>query len=215
MALAMSLIMAVCLSSCGKSDVNGGDMIEAARKSYEKLDSCEVLVTNTQTSKVEQTFTFMIDSKDIMHYSSTVISGNDTTKEYYDGKTLVTNKNGESTKREKGSKGFPNYTKKVRYMKAAKQMIIYEPKAVKMSTVNKDEKGLYTVVHNYNPKSIKFDNVDGTVEEFTVTYNFDKDKNLVDFVEKTVIDRDGTKTTSEYKIEFTKKNQIKSIINPE
>lgn len=207
----MALCMVICMAGCGKKDSSGGDMVLKAREAYEKLNSGEVTVTNLENSNVEQSFTFMIDKNKVMHYSSTVVSGNDTTKEYYNGKTLTTIKNGETTKRTKGEKGFPNYTNKFRHMKASKQMIIYEKKAIQTSSVTKAEDGTYTVTHIYNPKSVKFDTIEGKVQAFTVTYNFDKNKKLIDFTEETKIDTKGTVTTSKYKIAIIKQNEITDI----
>ena len=58
LALVMCLCIFVSLAACGRPDIIGDNLVMQAREDYEKLDSAQVEMTNTETGKVEQTFTF-------------------------------------------------------------------------------------------------------------------------------------------------------------
>lgn len=208
--LIIAFLMLVCFVGCGKKPAYS-ETVEKARDDYEKLKSAEVVISNAQTGEIQQTFKFYLDKKNVMHYYDEEKIGDKIKKEYYDGKTLKTDNNGELTIRKQGEKGFPNYSSKVRHVKASKQLIIYEPKAIKMSIEKTDKDGNYSISYTFDPKKVSFVKAEGKVKDFTVTYNFDSKKNLFDIVEETKMEADGKTFTSSYKISIDKKNEITSL----
>ena len=69
---ALALLVCVCvmlgLAGCGKPDIVGDHLVMQAREDYEKLDSAQVVMTNTETDKVEYTFTFKYSSDGVLTY---------------------------------------------------------------------------------------------------------------------------------------------------
>ena len=67
---AAAALSALILTSCSLNpSVDGDELIKKAREEYKALDSAKVIMTNTETGEIEQTFTFKYDEKDILMYS--------------------------------------------------------------------------------------------------------------------------------------------------
>ena len=56
LALVMCLCIFVALAACGKPDIIGNNLVMQAREDYEKLDSAQVVMTDTETGETVQTF---------------------------------------------------------------------------------------------------------------------------------------------------------------
>ena len=75
LALILCICIFACLSGCGKPDIIGNNLVMQAREDFEKLDSAQIVMTNTDTDKVEQTFTFKYDDDVLIYKDCKLVDG--------------------------------------------------------------------------------------------------------------------------------------------
>lgn len=204
----------VCLlSACtGRSNVEGGELINKARDNYVSLDSAKVIMTNTESGEAEQEFTFKYDEKDVLIFSY-YGKGDDKEYAYYnDGYQSDMLNNGEYTHLTSDDKDFQKYVRKSTYPQADKGLILFEAGSVKEASV-KEEDGVTHITHIYDADKISNSESKDKLKEFTAEYFFDKDEKLLYFVETSVLDNDGKEERYSYKIEITEENSVGSIEN--
>lgn len=213
--IAAVLMTAVCcfsFSSCGEPEVAGDELINKARDEYVELDSAKVLMTNVSTGKVEQTFTFKYDEKDVLTYSYYGKSEKTEVAMYNNSLESASYKDGKYSHAVKGDSGFLKYTRKSPYAQADKGMILFEPKAVTNAKMT-EENGVTHVIHIYDTEKIGATSESGEVTGFSVEYFFDKNGELLYFVENTNVKEDGKDKTYSYKVEITEKNSVENVEN--
>lgn len=205
----ISAIMAcfvVILSSCGvQPSVEGDDLINKAREAYKSLDSAKVIMTNEDTGEAEQTFTFKYDEKGILTYSYEGKNGDDVYAQYNNGLESFSYEKGNYTYLQKGDNDFAAYTRDVTHPQAAEGLIIFQPAAIASAEVKK-ESGRTHVHHEYDISKLS---VDDNLTAFSADYYFDKDENLLYFVEVSVV---GGKEYK-YRVDITEKNAVEKIEN--
>lgn len=207
------IIICITLTSCVFEPLPGEELIESARADYVSLTSGVLTVKNADNGVIEQSFTFLIDKNDVMKYSFLYKKGDNIDKEFFDGEKYVKLQDGEKTILEKGDKGFPKYTSKNRYPNASEEMLIYLPKAIENTDMTVSGKGT-KIIHTYKASSLKTKSSDSKITSFVVTYSFDKQSNLIDITEESVVLKDGVETVNTYVIAITDKNSVTSIENP-
>jgi len=204
------IINILALTACEKKQVLGEDLIENARKSYEKLNSATVVVTDLDSGELLQTFSFNYKENGDMVYLYEGILGDEKYIEYNNAEALFTKKNGEITKQDKNSRDFKKFTKKEPHPDATGDLILFTKSYVQEAKITNTESGK-VLVHKYNTSKLqKLAESVGKIEDFIVTYNFDNEGNLMNFIETTVLENDS----KSFKIEITEKNQIVSIEKP-
>lgn len=208
------IINILALTACEKKQILGEDLIENARKSYEKLNSATVVVTDLDSGELLQTFSFNYKENGDMVYLYEGILGDEKYIEYNNAEALFTKKNGEVTKQDKNSKDFKKFTKKEPHPDATGELILFKKRYVQEAKLTNYESGK-VLVHKYDAKKLgKFDESVGEIKDFTVTYNFDNEDNLISFIETTVLENNNETNTKSFKVEITEKNQIVSIEKP-
>lgn len=211
--LAVFVSITVCLCSCGKPDIVGTNLVMQAREDYEKLDSASVVMTNVDTEKAEQIFTFKYSSDDVLTYTDWKLVDGVESNEYNDGKVNVYLRDGKYYQYSSGDDKFLKYTRKRMHKKTQDQMITYIPSAItdaKMETVDgKDE-----VTHIYDVEKVSPTVPEGAkATGFAVRFIFDKNGKLEYFTETTIYEKDGKEKRVSYKTEITEKNSVGNIDN--
>ena len=202
--------MLVLLCACGaQPSVEGEELIKKAREDYKNLKSAKVIMTNTETDEVEQTFEFKYDEKGFLTYSYEGKNGDDVYAQYNNSVESFTYQNGKFEYLQKGDDSFEVYSKDVTHPQADEGLIIFNASAV--SEASKSEKnGVTDVHHEYNVDKLE---ASEDLTEFLVDYYFDKDDNLLYFVECSKINEDGTEQLHSYKVEITEKNAVDKVEN--
>lgn len=207
------IISVFLFSGCGAKDVAGSELVKNAREEYTKLDSAKVIMTNTETNEIEQTFIFKYDEKDVLTFAYEGKYKDESYAQYNNGYECYTSENGEYTFTQRGDKEFQAYDRDSTHPQANEGLIIFSANAVEKSSVT-EENGMTCVEHNYDPDEIGAISDEGKVTDFTAKFYFNKDNELLYFTEETVIDSDGEKITHSYKVEITEKNAVEDIENP-
>lgn len=212
--LLMCVSLCLLFTGCMDPQVDGDTLINKARESYTKLDSGKVTITNVNTDKVEQTFTFMYDEKDVLMYSVYGNYGGEEFGQYNNGLESVTLSEGKYVALERGDTNFESYTRDSTYSMAQEGMILFVPKAVESATVTTED-GITKVEHIYNVDKLDMSSEEeGECVGFNCEYYFDKNDNLLYFVENTDMEKDGKKVSHNYNIEITEENKVEKIENP-
>ena len=213
LALVMCLCIFVALAACGKPDIIGNNLVMQAREDYEKLDSAQVVMTDTETGETVQTFTFKYSSKGVLTYKDWKLVDGEEVIEYNDGETNVDFKDGKYYQYGSGDKKFLKYTRTRPHKKAQDIMLTYIPSAItgaRMQHVgDKDE-----VTHIYDVSKVSPAVPEGAqATGFAVQYVFRKSGELEYFTETTIYELDGKESRVEYKTEITQKNAVDEIEN--
>lgn len=213
LALVMCLCIFVSLAACGKPDIIGNNLVMQAREDYEKLDSAQVVMTDTETGETVQTFTFKYSSKGVLTYKDWKLVDGEEVIEYNDGETNVYFKDGKYYQYGSGDKKFLKYTRTRPHKKAQDIMLTYIPSAItgaRMQHVgDKDE-----VTHIYDVSKVSPAVPEGAqATGFAVQYVFRKSGELEYFTETTIYELDGKESRVEYKTEITQKNAVDEIEN--
>mgnify|MGYP007130623958 CR=1 FL=1 len=131
MLISVFIISTVLFCSCGKDPAVAGDtLIKNARVDYRSLDSARVVMTNTETNEVEQTFEFKYDEKGFLTYSYEGVNGDEAYAQYNNGAESYTYENGKFEYLRKGDKNFAVYTRDITHPQADEGLIVFMPKAV-------------------------------------------------------------------------------------
>lgn len=203
----ISLMTLMC--SCGTDpEVAGDKLIKKARTDYTNLDSAKVVMTNTDTDEVEQTFEFKYDEKGFLTFSYEGVNGDQVYAQYNNGTESFTYENGEFEYLKKGDADFVVYSKDVTHPQADEGLIIFLPSAVSKAEVT-EENEVTHVCHEYDAEKL---NQKG-VTAFSVDYYFDSDENLLYFVESSTVETDGESANHSYKVEITEKNAVDKVAN--
>lgn len=212
--LCISVILTLLfMSGCGANDVAGSELVEKARKEYVKLDSAKVVMTNTETNEVEQTFVFKYDEKDVLTFAYQGKYMEESYAQYNNGYESYTLENGKYEFSQRGDKNFQSYDRDSTHPQANEGLIIFSANSIKDSSV-KEENGVICVEHSYDPEKIGATSDEGNVTGFFAKFYFDKEEKLLYFTEETVIDSDGKEIKHSYKVEITEQNKVKDIENP-
>ena len=206
----MSLFM---FSGCGVKDVAGSELVKKARSEYTKLDSAKVIMTNTQTNEVEQSFVFKYDEKDVLTFAYEGKYQDESYAQYNNGFECYTSENGEYTFTQRGDKDFQAYDRDSTHPQASEGLIIFSANAVEESSVS-EENGTTCVEHKYDPEKIGATASEGNVTDFIAKFYFDENEELLYFTEETVVDSGEKTVIHSYKVEITEKNAVENIENP-
>lgn len=197
------------LTACGADPaVEGDTLIKKARADYKKLDSAKVVMTNMDTDEVEQTFEFKYDEKGFLTYAYQGKTEDESYAQYNNGVESFSYENGKFEHLQKGDKNFNVYSRDVTHPQADEGLIIFTPKAVKTAEKTM-ENGVTHIHHIYDAEKLGQENV----KAFTADYYFDKNDDLLYFVETSELE-DGDKTSKHvYKVEITEKNKVQQVDN--
>lgn len=206
---------AVCLcSACGQAqDKLGGELVKAAREKYAALDSAKVIMTNTETGEIEQTFTFKYDEKDVLMYSYYGKNGDVEYAQYNNGAECFTYDNGEYTHLVKGQSGFSQYTRELTHPQADEGLLIYDPENIISDEQTAQEDGTTVYTYVYDTEKIGASVDEGQVTGFSVQYCFDENDELMYFTEVTEAQADGEDKVYSYKVEITQQNSVDKVEN--
>lgn len=211
-AAALLALGTMLMCSCGITpEVEGDDLIKKAREDYKKLDSAKVIMTNTATGEIEQTFTFKYDEKDVLMFSYEGKSANSEYAQFNNGLESFTYENGEYSHAQKGGRDFNLYTRDVTHPQADEGLILFVPNAVAEASVSEKD-GITCVTHIYDPEKISAEAESGEVTGFSAEYFFDGDK-LLYFTETTQTQENGETKEYSYKVEITEKNSVDKVEN--
>ena len=200
-------------TGCAENDVAGSDLVKKAREEYTKLNSAKVIMTNTETNEIEQTFVFKYDEKDVLTFAYEGKYLDESYAQYNNGYECYTSENGKYTFTQRGDKNFQAYDRDSIHPQANEGLIIFSANAVEKSSVT-EENGITCVEHKYDPEKIGASSDEGEVTEFNARFYFDENESLMYFTEETVIDSDGELVKHSYKVEITEKNAVENIENP-
>lgn len=206
------MILSVLFTACifDGDPLDGEELVEAARETYESYDSAKVLITNEDTGKVEQTFVFKYDEKDSLTYLYTGGYEEENYIQYNNGFECFTEQNGEYTFTQRGDDDFEAYTRDSKHPQASGAYLPFERKAINdVTKTEENDETIYT--YTYDQESFESD---AGVKEFSAVYHFDSDGNLLYFEEISVVDADGEESSHSYKIEITDINVVEEIENP-
>ena len=212
--LILSLVMcvtAVGAAGCGNPDIVGDNLIMQARENYENLDSAKIIMTNVDTGKNEQIFTFKYEGSTLTYSDWQLVDGVESS-EYNNGEVDIVSRGDSTTRREKGESGFKSYTRSKKHIKTRDDMITYIPTAVTDAKMTR-QNGKREITHIYDVEKVKPTVPEGTATGFAVRYLFDKDGKLEYFTETTIYEVDGTEKRIGYKTEITQKNKITKVEN--
>ena len=214
---ALALLVCVCvmlgLAGCGKPDIVGDHLVMQAREDYEKLDSAQVVMTNSETDKVEYTFTFKYSSDGVLTYKEWKLISEEESMEYNNGKTNVFYQNGKYYQYNEGDEKFEKYTRSNKPKKARDTMITYIPSAITDAKMEKVD-GKDEVTHVYDVEKVNPTVPDGAkATGFAVRFVFDKKGKLEYFTETTIYEKDGKEKRIAYKTEIKDKNSVGEIEN--
>ncbi len=207
------IMVSVVFAGCGAKDVAGSELVKKAREEYTKLDSAKVIMTNTETNEIEQTFVFKYDEKDVLTFAYEGKYQDESYAQYNNGYECYTSENGKYTFTQRGDRDFQAYDRDSTHPQANEGLIIFSANAVEESSVS-EENGITCVEHKYDPEKIGAASDEGSVSDFIARFYFDENKQLLYFTEQTVIDSKGEKIIHSYKVEITEKNAIQDIENP-
>lgn len=203
---------ALIFSSCSVNpSVEGEDLIKRAREEYKALDSARVVMTNTDTGEVEQTFVFKYDEKDVLMYSYEGKSESSEYAQFNNGVECFSYDNGEYSHVQKGDKDFNLYTRDVTHPQADEGLILFAPAAVTHAEVT-EEDGITHITHIYDAEKIGAEAESGEVTGFSAEYFFSGEE-LQYFIETTDVRENGEDKRYSYKVEITEKNSVESIEN--
>lgn len=201
------------MSGCGAKDVAGSELVEKARKEYIKLDSAKVVMTNTETNEIEQTFVFKYDEKDVLTFAYEGKYLDERYAQYNNGYESYTYENGEYKFSQRGDKDFQSYDRDSTHPQANEGLIIFSANSINESSVT-EENGITCVEHSYDPEKIGASSDEGNVTGFYAKFYFDKDEKLLYFTEQTIIDDNGKEIKHSYKVEINEQNAVEDIENP-
>ncbi|MBQ3937082.1 MAG: hypothetical protein II722_08500 [Ruminococcus sp.] len=212
-ALILCICMLACLSGCGKPDIVGDNLVMQAREDFEKLDSAQIVMTNTDTDKVEQTFTFKYEDGVLVYKDWKLVDGKENI-EYNNGEVNVYYQNEKYYQYTKGDDKFLKFTRTNTHKKTQDTMLTYIPSAITDAKMEKvDDKEEITHVYDVskvNPTVPK----DTEATGFAVRFVFDEDDKLEYFTETTLYKtKDGTEHRLAYKTEIKDKNSVGEIEN--
>ncbi len=208
----MSICVLLCFSGCGNPDIVGDNLVMQAREDFEQLDSAQVVMTNTDTDKVEQIFTYRYDDGVLIYKDWKLIDGKESV-EFNDGEQNVYLQDGKYYQYKQGDDKFIKYTRTKKHKKTQDLMLTYIPSAItdaKMERVDgKDE-----VTHIYDISKVNPTVPDGAeATGFAVRFVFDKNGKLDYFTETTLYKKDGKELRLAYKTEIKDKNSVDKIEN--
>ena len=208
----LMFIALLSLTACGQTEpVAGEELILRARAEYAALNSAHVEVVNNETGEAEQTFIFKYDEKGMMTYSYVGVGEGVYLAQYNNGREQFTNDNGEITALDSSNLSFTAYSREIPYPMAGEGLILFYKKAVIDGTV-KEENGVTTVTHYYDPEKIAYDG-EGFIRGFDVSYRFDSEGNLIDMCEHTDIFVGGTTVPHIYTIYISERNEVARVEN--
>lgn len=206
--MTLSLLFTACIFD--GEPLDGEELVEAARETYESYDSATVVITNEDTDEVEQIFVFKYDEKDSLTYLYTGSYEEESYIQYNNGFECFTEQNGEFSFSQRGDDEFEAYTRDSKHPQASGAYLPFDRGAIE-GTAKSEENGETVYTYVYDPNS--FDS-DAGVKEFSAVYHFDSDGKLLYFEEISVVGIDGEESNHSYKIEITDINQVDEIDNP-
>ncbi|MBO5575657.1 MAG: hypothetical protein J5956_05090 [Ruminococcus sp.] len=209
-AAVMCLGAVIGTASCGRPDIVGDNLIMQAREDFEALDSAKVIMTNTDTDKQEQVFTFKYEG-DTLVYSDVRNVDDKISSEYNNGEVNIYYQGEKYYQYEPGDEKFKKYTRSDKHKKAQDDMITYIPSAVTdAKMLNKDDK--IEITHVYNVETVKPAVPEGAqATGFAVRYLFDSDGKLESFTESTIYELEGQEHRVVYRTEITEKNSVEKV----
>lgn len=214
---AIALMLCICvfvsLAGCGRPDIVGDNLVMQAREDYEKLDSAQVVMTNTDTDKVEQTFTFKYAKDGTLTYKDWKLVGGEESIEFNNGQTNVYYKDGKYYQYNKDDDKFVKYTRTKMHRKTQDAMLTYIPSAITDAKMEKVD-GKDEITHIYDVGKVNPTVPEGAkATGFAVRFLFDKKGKLEYFTETTLYEIDGKEQRIAYKTEIKDKNKVGEIEN--
>lgn len=209
------IISILVLTGCREKNVVGEELVNKAREDYAKLDSAAVVITDMKTGDITQTFSFNYKDDGTMVYLYNGYIDGKPYIEYNDGESLYIENNGKITTSNNKSRDFKKFTRKKPHPDASEEFMLLVKDSIDEASTKITESGKQ-VTYIYNAKKFRKVNRQlGNVKAFSIVYNFNKDGNLINFIDICIIEEDGKDIEKAFKIEITEKNQILRIDKPE
>lgn len=209
------IISILVLTGCREKNVVGEELVNKAREDYAKLDSAAVVITDIKTGDITQTFSFNYKDDGTMVYLYNGYIDGKPYIEYNDGESLYIENNGKITTSNNKSRDFKKFTRKKPHPDASEEFMLLVKDSIDEASTKITESGKQ-VTYIYNAKKFRKVNRQlGNVKAFSIVYNFNKDGNLINFIDICVIEEDGKDIEKAFKVEITEKNQILRIDKPE
>lgn len=215
-AISLLLVSMMCFvfTACGKS-VSGKDVVEKARKDYEKYDSATILITDVSTGDVVRKFSFAYNDDKSMAFSYYDALSHPASYVFNDGKSSVSKQSGKVTTLE--GEDFTKYTKKEPHQNATKDIFFYLPDYIGLSSVTESESGENTIYYNYNvgdfPKALTTLEDGGVLSKFETTYYIDAEGKITKLTETSTYSYEDKDVTSTYEVELKDVNSLTEITN--
>lgn len=214
-----ALLMCLTLCSCNSIDLEGYDVISAARDEYEKLQSAHITVTNLEKNMITQELTFKINPEKRMTYNYYGTDGNVVYYEYHDGTELYWTSDITADWNVEGLAGenYVMYTDTARHPLAKKGAFFVNPASVSEATVSVNgDTTVITYVYdteklNKNAQTLlsELGQLDGFLTEYTIVNGQFKK-----LLEKGFLTKDGVLTEVNYLVEVSEENAVPSIDMP-
>ncbi len=209
------IISILVLTGCREKNVVGEELVNKAREDYAKLDSAAVVITDIKTGDITQTFSFNYKDDGTMVYLYNGYIDGKPYIEYNDGESLYIENNGKITTSNNKSRDFKKFTRKKPHPDASEEFMLLVKDSIDEASTKITDSGKQ-VTYIYNAKKFRKVNRQlGNVKAFSIVYNFNKDGNLINFIDICVIEEDGKDIEKAFKVEITEKNQILRIDKPE
>ncbi len=209
------IISILVLTGCREKNVVGEELVNKAREDYAKLDSAAVVITDMKSGDITQTFSFNYKDDGTMVYLYNGYIDGKPYIEYNDGESLYIENNGKITTSNNKSRDFKKFTRKKPHPDASEEFMLLVKDSIDEASTKITESGKQ-VTYIYNAKKFRKVNRQlGNVKAFSIVYNFNKDGNLINFIDICIIEEDGKDIEKAFKIEITEKNQILRIDKPE
>ncbi|MBE6836930.1 MAG: hypothetical protein E7509_02880 [Ruminococcus sp.] len=204
-----------CLCGCTAEVLEGQQQVEKAKESFSKMKSGVITVTNMDNGEIEQTLTFKYDEVGILLYSLTGVSKGEIYEKYCNGYEIYTFENNEFSKLTKADWEYEAYTYDYRYPMTDEDYLFFSPDKVISVSVSDNDKGGKSYSYEYEPSAISGEAELGALVGFTVSFNFDEN-DVLDYLEElSVYEKDGNKTSYNYKITITERDSVGKIQMPE
>ena len=218
LSILMCVVILMGFTSCSSkvNTIEGQDLIASAQKAYKALDSARLVITDADTGKVQQQFTFCYDDK-VLHYLFESTSGGKVYYEYNNGKNVQIQKSGKVKTYKWPNSNFKKYKRSGTHPNADTGIFFFEPKYISDIKVDKTD-GNTEVFYSYDikklAKKMTTKTTDGKMTVFETKFIFDKNGNFQKLLETSSFDNDGEKISHTYSVEITDRNEIKEIVNP-
>lgn len=225
-AVILAAVMIISFSACGSRfddyEVLGGEKVVAVRENFAALDSGVLTVLNTETGEKQGEFTFYYDKKDVLHFSYEATYGGEPYYEYYDGKALNIQRNGEAASYKWPNANYKKYKRgKDTHPNASGGIFFYEPACMFLEEDGKTAVVVKTEDDNGECYSYSYDmevlskymateTNEGKMTSFEVKFFFDKEGNFLRMEEISTLENGTTYSST---VVISRQNEIDEVTN--